>query len=433
MYAIDNLFALPAPLALLKTLMRPRGSLFFPILSSVLIHALLLVNVLAPSALTVASSGQVSRDIDFPIFSLASQSQFAEITFSSSLSGDVEMHSVNLSTIGEQRIDSVLLHQQDVTWAIPQQCGLTCDFHFNYTAPALECHNVISGDYRNAHSPYTVISHIDTNLYPPNNTASPSQVDAPYDLWINYTAADPALGITPSSPIAGTYCRFFQATYKASFELNTNSSTQRANTSIVSRGDYLSWGNTIAEVTFNNMPEEAVASWALCYAFAVAFRGDFMPSLLQTYPALSPFFNFNGSTGSFELAVSNLSQTLVDMFSNLTLGLMSTRGSQDTVTASATMWDGSSVWIYTAWLLWTAYLPAVILAIVVGLCGLYTIHASGIAMDDTFSTFLLATQNAKLYEMCGEAADFEELQRFQLIHQKKGTFIVVDSDLKPPN
>jgi hypothetical protein len=121
------------------------------------------------------------------------------------------------------------------------------------------------------------------------------------------------------------------------------------------------------------------------------------------------------------------------MFSNLTLRLISTRGGQDMITANARMWDGSNVWIYTPRRLWATYLPAVTLAITVALYGIYTIHASGIAMDDKFSSFLLATQNAKLYEMCGEAADFEELQRLQLIHQNKGTFVVVDSGLKSPN
>lgn len=63
----------------------------------------------------------------------------------------------------------------------------------------------------------------------------------------------------------------------------------------------------------------------------------------------------------------------------------------------------------------------------------YTIRTSRIAMDDKFSSILLATQNPKLSEMCEQAGDFEELQRLELIHQNKGTFHVVDSELKSPN
>jgi hypothetical protein len=153
----------------------------------------------------------------------------------------------------------------------------------------------------------------------------------------------------------------------------------------------------------------------------------------DTNPVLASIFNITASANSFDLAVSNLSQTLMDLFSNLTLGLMSTRGGQDPVIANATIWDGSSVWVYTPRILWAAYLPAVILAIAVTLYGLYTIHASGIAMDDKFSTILIAILNRKLYEICKMAAAVGEVQRIRLVYQNKGTFRVVDSDLMSPN
>jgi hypothetical protein len=430
MHTVDNLFALPAPLALLKTLIRPRGSLFFPILSSLLIHALLLVNVLAPSALTVAPSEQVPRDIEVPIFNLTSQAQFATAEYDIDHGSDVR----DLTTMGKERIDSVLLDLPELTRAIPQDCGLKCAFHFEYHAPGLECHDVIPGGGTQDPliSDYMVYQ-ANSNLYWHNVTASLRRqidVDVPYYLSINYTNITNAfIGNVTISPSAGTYCRFYRATYNASFEFNSNSSTQRASTSIISLGDYLSWGNTGPEAT----SDEGIASWATCYAFALALQGNFTAGqdVTQIQPVIATILKVNQTTSSSELAVSNLSEALVDLFSNLTLGLLSTRGGQDLVVANATVWDGSSIWIYTTWILLAAYLPAVMLAIAVAIYGLYTIHAGGIAMDDKFSSFLLATQNAKLYEMCGEAADFEELQRLQLVHQEKGTFLVVNSGLKP--
>jgi hypothetical protein len=435
---IDSLFGLPAPLALLKTLMRPRHSIIFPILSSVLIQALVLVSILAPSALTVAPNEQVSQDIEVPIFNLTSQAQFSTGVYGSSTDPEIWVPiSLNLTAMGEEKINAILLNLPEITWAIPKDCGFKCAFYFNYNAPGLECHDVISGG---SPDPLGIIYQAETNLSPQNVTTSPHPIDAdaPYALFINYTAiAEAFLHNSTRSLRAGTYCRFYQATYKASFELNSSNSTQRASTSIISHGDYLSWGSTANGSTSINELREKAASWATCYAFAVAFRGSASmghhPSIAQTWPILTSIFSIDEAAGSFELAVSNLSQTLVDLFSNLTLSLLTTRGGQDPVIANATIWDGSSVWIYTTWILWAVYLPAVILAIAVAFYGLYTIHASGIAMDDKFSSFLLATQNAELSEMCRKAAAFDELQRLQLIYEKNGTFVVVDSGLKSAN
>jgi hypothetical protein len=432
MRTIDNLFALPAPLALLKTLIHPRDFMFFPIFSSILIHALLLVNVLASGALTVAPSEQVSRDMKIPIFNLTSQAQFAAGTLDPIRR--LSLESLHLTTMGEERINSVLLDLPEVTWDIPQDCGLKCTFYFEYNAPGLKCHDVIPDGSQGPPLPdldYTVYQ-ANSNLYPRNMTASPSQgidVDSPYDLSINYTGITNAFSPNMTfSPTAGTYCRFYQAIYNASFDLNSNSSTQRASTSIISYGDYLSWGETPAIVPFYVTHGEPNL-WAICYAFALAFQGNFSifdgGDIAPNQPVLASIFNIDTAIGSFELATPDLSQTLVELFSNLTLGLISTRGGKDPVIANATIWGGSNIWIYTSWVLWAVYLPALILAIAVALYGLYTIHVSGIAMDDKFSSFLLATQNVKLYEMCGDAADFEELQNLQLIHHKKGTFHVV--------
>jgi hypothetical protein len=440
LYTIDNLFALPAPLALLKTFIHPRGSLFFPILSSVLIQALVLVSILAPSALTVAPSQQVSRNIEVSIFNLTSQARFADAGFivQSDYLSVFSVASPNLSALGDKTINSVMLNLPELIWAIPQGCGLKCAFYFKYNAPGLECHDIIFSDDRDL--PYLHagdnIYETNTNLYAPwNTTASSNQqiaLDAPYDLSINYTGVTNAfLPNMTFAPRAGTYCRFYKATYNASFELDSNSGTRRASTSIINHGDYLSPEKTAAGATSFNDLQEWVASWAICYAFTQAFSANYTINsaeyLTRAQPLLASIFSINitASTYSFDLTVSNLSQTLVNLFSNLTLGLISTRGGQDPVIANATIWDGSSVWNYTPGILLIAYLPTVILANAVALYGLCTIHSSGIAMDDKFSSFLLATQNEKLYEMCGEAADFEELQRLTLIHQNKGTFNAV--------
>jgi hypothetical protein len=423
--------------------MRPRGSLFFPILSSLLIHALLLVNILAPSALTVAPSEQVSREIEIPIFNLTSQAQFTRVLANSY---NISPDNLGLTIAGNERIISILLNLPELTWAIPQDCRSKCAFYFIYNSPGLECHDVIPGGPQEPQDPIYFdpdVYQAYSILYSQNMTVSPNQqigLDVPYDLSMNYTGITNAGDANMTfSPTAGTYCRFYRAVYNASFECNGGEGTQRASTSIISHGDYLLWRDIATGATSPNEFSENLASSAICYAFALAFpAGPFtvgnISDISQAYPVLASIFNINFTASlSFELAVSNLSQHLVDLFSNLTLGLISSRGGKDPVIANGTVWDGSSVWISSTWILGAAYLPAMILAIVVALYSLYTIHLSGIAMDDKFSSFWLATQNAELSEMCKKAAAFDELQRLQLIHEKNGTFAVVDSSLTSRN
>jgi hypothetical protein len=207
-------------------------------------------------------------------------------------------------------------------------------------------------------------------------------------------------------------------------------------TSIISRSDYLSLRDLY---TSTPSDDGILGTWAVCYAFATAFRGRFGQSgtllagdLLPR--VLLPPFDFADLLREVpQWTDFNLSQTLVDMFSNLTVSLISTPYSDNNkISVSAVVWDGTNVWVYTTWVLWASYLPALLLAIPVALYGLLSIRASGIGMGDKFSTFLLATRNPELDYICKEAEDFEEFQNYRLIHRERGTFSV-DHHLKSPN
>jgi hypothetical protein len=117
--------------------------------------------------------------------------------------------------------------------------------------------------------------------------------------------------------------------------------------------------------------------WAVSYAFADAFQGSVaLIRDLDLNPAHLPFVNiFKAENGIFELADPSPSEALVGLFSNLILAFISVqRNSNNTATVTARVWDGSSIWIDTTWILWVTYSPALLIAIPLALYGLFTIH-----------------------------------------------------------
>jgi len=63
---------------------------------------------------------------------------------------------------------------------------------------------------------------------------------------------------------------------------------------------------------------------------------------------------------------------------------------------------------------------------------LHCIYSSRTGTDDKFSSYLLATRGDDLNEVCKQVANFEELERVQLVHQK-GPGFTVESGVRPPD
>jgi hypothetical protein len=98
------------------------------------------------------------------------------------------------------------------------------------------------------------------------------------------------------------------------------------------------------------------------------------------------------------LNVPNLSQTITDLFSNLTLSLMVIR--DDVAEVEVSNWDGRVVWSYDKTTLWSAYGPALFCAILIAAYAIHCVYTNGSGMDVTFSEFLLVTRNHQLDHMC---------------------------------
>ncbi|KIM25961.1 hypothetical protein M408DRAFT_330941 [Serendipita vermifera MAFF 305830] len=439
---LDSLFAMPSPLALLGSFLSPCRPLFFPILTSIIIQALLIVGILAPNALEIAPSTPVTRNIQVPTLDF-SKGPLTSLTMALGVSY------TNVSSSWEQIINMITLNPPEVNWEMPRKCGAACSFQIEYQAPSLDCRDIGPEEY--VLSPGNIMDKDHAWVYQANSTLYPSpavsrgewDIGQKYDLSIQYANLSDE-NMLHSQRGGGVYCHFRNATYTASFDFT--SSYQRAKTSIVSYGSILGGRHDCLTYDLPSDEQDAcmkngINTRATCQVFAAAFQGYIgydeavmsgeihspgfvgMAGNMALVQTMFHYASISGPPfGEFEPLVPDLGKALVDTFSNLTLGLMPHRTEKTTVTAL--VWDGEQVWGYTVWLLWAVYAPALLLALPVMIAGLFSIRSNGVAMEDSFSTFLLATRNPELDHVCAKVAEPKRLQHVRLLYQRKGTFMV---------
>ncbi|KIM25955.1 hypothetical protein M408DRAFT_10190 [Serendipita vermifera MAFF 305830] len=430
---IDNLFALPAPSALAQTLARPKRVLGLPIIATILIQALVLVGVLAPNALTVEPSERVTRVVRVPSLDL-SKGSLSSIEYAT-----VGIYT-NVSMTWSSLLNSIMLVPPVTNWKAPLGCGVACIFELEYNAPGLECRNLTSDEIRPQSSNLTWDSHVyeaSSSLYPNWNRSQIDvhwDIDDVYDLIISHNTYRPAEPESFLQGGQGVSCTFRNATYHATVDFSNN--TQRATTSIVSYGAVLGGQQNCLYDPWNAVgpfPEcwvNGINTRALCEIFAAAFVGRIrIPGLFTidvgNLQLVRSIFNLTQSgegDPSFDLKVPDLGESLVGIFSNLTLGFIPHR--DQTTLVEMIAWDGKNVWNYTKWILWAVYIPFFALAIPVALYGLFSIRVCGMGMDDKFSSYLITTRGANPDAKCQSSLTFDDLQTARLVYQKnKASFV----------
>ena len=429
----DDLFSLPSYQALFQSCFYSDWLLLFPIGVSVFINALVIVNILAPNAMTIALSEPVAKEIQVPTLNLY-------------FLGDKIMPSGRKCKV---ILNSILLHPPENNWEAPQDCGQACSFVLEYDGPALQCRNITSDQY---HLDHDIINFNAAGpsylLYWGNATAPPNpfegKVDARHDLLINYAQIYRGSGPWMTAyPGGGTYCQLWTATYTATFDFSNN--TRRISTSIKSYGDVFS--QRICDLSDASTEYYCAnwlgAAWVIFTNFAAAFQESvpfdgswtFIEAVLSEALFVRPLFNLETDqnvppgTPMCYLTVSNLSEAITGRFTNLTVGLIPF--GDDVATVNATISMITSVWEYTSWKLWAVYGPAFLFTLPITVYGIYCIHLSNAGMDDKLSNYLLSTRGDDLDEACRKAADFEDLQEVRLMQQKGGIF-TVESDVGPP-
>ena len=124
------------------------------------IQALVIVNVLAPNALTISLSDPVIRDIQVPTLNLSS----TEVEYDPIAAVD-GIPSIPVNLFADVRVvpkweailQSILLYPPETNWDIPEGCGTACYFEMEYNGPALQCRDIIPGEYHlDPDSSYTV-------------------------------------------------------------------------------------------------------------------------------------------------------------------------------------------------------------------------------------------------------------------------------------
>lgn len=410
-------------------------------------------------------SDPVSRDIQIPMLNLTN----GPIT--SIEQGPLGFYT-NVSSSLKQTINSIMTTSPEASWTPPDGCGAACSFEFEYDAPALDCRPTTLDEYRL--SPGILMIQDHKWVYEANSTLSPNlpiyptvitiplpafrwDTEGPYDLSINYAVLKPGSNLV-SQVGGGAYCTFRNATYRASFTYVNN--TQSISTSILSYGNVLGRQHDCRPfVTAPTPPTcwiRAVNTRAICDAFASALQGhigygdtatvggnvqsSFTTGGVSNVAFVQTIFDITVSyenvAALFKLSVPDLSKALVDSFSNITLSLIpyrrettSSSSMRSIITVKATVWDGTNVWHYTTWTLWIIYLPALLLALPIIIGGIKSILSeNGMAVEDAFSTMLLATRNPRLDEACVHAERFEDLQRVRLLRRKGCSFVVVEDE-----
>lgn len=138
---------------------------------------------------------------------------------------------------------------------------------------------------------------------------------------------------------------------------------------------------------------------------------------------------YNNVTGdgilSFELRNLNISDALVDLYSNYTLGILSSVPYVQTV--NATTW-GEIIWKFDVATLWYTYIPAHVLMLVVLAYGFHCMHRNGV-LDQEFSTLMMATKSVGLGDLVDNTASYDALMKVKLRHEGVACLAVVDDHL----
>ena len=234
---LDNLFALPSPFALFGSVRLSPSLLIRPIGVSVFIHALLIVNILAPNALTIGLSEPVTKEIQVPTLDMGSVIG-AILAWQHAPVSSPFPFPLNLTPTSQLIMNSILLHPE-IKWNVPQGCESTCDFELEYDGVALQCHDMAVNTNRPRDCEITGSEM--ALVYSANVTGppifDPAEADPPYGLTINYAEIYRGEGEgrcgtenVTVHPAGGVDCQLRNATYQTTFSFGNG--VQRIDTSI---------------------------------------------------------------------------------------------------------------------------------------------------------------------------------------------------------
>lgn len=330
------------------------------------------------------------------------------------------------------------------SWGHVPECANGCTYSIQYDAPALSCRDLRSDEY-------TVQDYSSTN----STTTSWKFYDLNdhelwgYDEWTidipPFIANYVPVSLTSDGSHAPTFetlgartgssCQCQDGKYETRFTYKEN---------LITLDTTLSYTNSFTNnCTANLFPlsyeclNYGINALATCQDFAFALQGslsvdltngrssnsNFRPLILEKIGSYSTNTSGDGNV-YFKPKFANLTQALLEYFSNLTVSLIPWLNG--TTEMDIEVLDSGSLWDYDPYQLWEVYAPALGAVFLAVLYGLFCIHANsetGRGMDSKFSTLLKTTRNQQLDEMYQKAGDFDNLLRSRLVYAKRGHFM----------
>lgn len=351
-------------------------------------------------------------------------------------------------------VQKVMLAPSQAALTAPPNCEAGCSYTINYTAPAIQCRDLSASELTplTPSGPQTLYNGTST-LWPNPSTIGPNEVLEPYftinstDKTTNYSIriewsalafdnSNPSSAV-PESPL-GVECDFVDATYSTFVWFN--GTVQYLKPTFISIGSTLS-GPLANQPSCDVTPNPNRPCWvtgmnyrATAEAFSkliigtIVYNGDGALLVTSGTPNLTPLFDTNmtvlpdAASWTFNRTVLSISATLVDMFCNVTLGLIAAR--QDPATVDVTYSPVGNVWEFDGWMLWSLYGPTLLIFALFAIYGLRCISQDGPAYN-TFSNYLVATRGESIDNALSKAGNRDAMMHVRLKYTKRGEFDVV--------
>lgn len=338
---------------------------------------------------------------------------------------------------------------------VVEECTTGCYYEIQYTAPALQCRNLSTSEL-------TLTINRDPDVGLINNATLYNATAVGHNFrveWQEFTQVFPLFyGMGGGSgnlsaysetlgQAGGVECQFYDALYSAS--MNFQGTSQEVQASIVKLNAPLVYSEDCHSSMlddFNRNPdgfvippcymtqenvEAIVEAFNSIISGTVVYSEQAIEHVPLTYPPLfevTGSFNSTRYTATARLVYPDVSQAIVNMLADVTLGLISTRN--DFTLANVTLSGGQSEWSYNPRVLWGAYAPALAIFAIFALYGIWCIRDVG-AKDITLSEFLVALRATEIDRAYEQAVDRSALEAVRMQYDKKGHFEVVAKQEKP--
>ncbi|KAG8860633.1 hypothetical protein FRB91_002141 [Serendipita sp. 411] len=440
---LNRLFLLPAPNAIWG-LFRPPYSVHLipPVLLALCMQTLIFVTIFSPNSLSSGPADSQITNVSVPTLTLSATDMSLNHRQLNQRLGAA------IAPVWEQVISTAMTTPPTTYWRVPHGCGVACSYNLTYFAPGIDCYDLPNEEVTLPPMEINVYLHCSgrnskffegSSIFVKNGMNGQDQNgSSAYWLLFQYITGDDGQRDDPRvdcpfylRPPRAVRCTFREAMYRMSY--NFSNSIQTVSSSLVKYGDPL-------PRVFPPITTRAVNYHALAKVFSASFHGDIEYRADQVFTNITselalrqiftlrerpqPFL-FEPTDGQPEL----LGKSVIDLFTNMTIGVMAFR--TDNTTVKALVWDGSIVWKYDGRTLWLVYGIAFALASLSSLYGLYCLWCNEGAIDPTFSTFLFTiTRTEQLYKRFKTIRDMEEVEgtKIQFSSKAEAFFLVKERE-----